>query len=121
MESRELLPLLQSAIKRKQNLILVYEGYIQSHDNPKAIAIVENMLEKEQQHLDLLQSIRESVLHGKDIPVSALSRLISSPSNWLPPEVIRRAASSDIVSSGTDNYVKHQIKIRYARSTAIVR
>jgi Mn-containing catalase len=73
MESTKLLPMVQNAINRKKNIMSVYERFFESQSNPEIRSLVENILERENQHMQLLQNIQESIQNGVDVPAEAFS------------------------------------------------
>lgn len=84
MNSGDLLAMLNRAIKEKEAAHESYAKYYQQMNNPSLRKIVEGVLQREEQHLEILGSMRESLNNNvnlEEISVLSAERLMQNTKN----------------------------------------
>jgi len=72
MKSEELLEMLERAIKEKQAAHKSYEKYHQQMNNPTLKKVVQGVLQREEEHLEILNTIKESIHTNGNLEETAL-------------------------------------------------
>ncbi len=72
MKSEELLGMLERAIREKQDAQKSYEKYHQQMNNPTLKKVVQGVLQREEEHLEILNTLRESIRANGNLEETAL-------------------------------------------------